>query len=335
MGPTRRNWSTDSALLGLSVVGIVTGAGLALAGAHDAADLAWAIRTAIGIVPLAWSVVRDLVHRETGVDLIALLAMAFALAFGEYLAGAVIALMLSSGQALEAYADVRAHRELSSLLSRAPRTVHRYDEGELRSVDVALVQPSDLLLVKPGEVVPVDGVLSAGTAVLDEGALTGESRPVERQQGDPLRSGAVNAGPAFDLRATASAERSTYAGIVRLVEEAQRQKAPFVRLADRYALVFVPVTLAVAGAAWLFTGDPVRALAVLVVATPCPLILAAPIAIVAGISRSARRGIIGQGRGSARDPLPAGPCCCSTRPARSPLACPTWPTSRCRRPLAG
>jgi heavy metal translocating P-type ATPase len=298
MGSNRRLWASDNAFLALSVVGIATGAGFALAGAHHAANVVWAITTAVGLVPLAWSVGRDLLHRETGVDLIALLAMAFALAFGEYLAGAVIALMLSSGRALEAYADARAHRELSSLLARAPRTVHRYEEGELRSLDVAVVRPGELLLVKPGEVVPVDGVLSAANAVLDESALTGESRPTERQQGDPVRSGAVNAGPAFDLRATATAEQSTYAGIVRLVEEAQRQKAPFVRLADRYALVFVPVTLAIAGAAWLLTGDPVRALAVLVVATPCPLILAAPIAIVAGISRSARRGIIVKGGGA-------------------------------------
>ncbi|MGZ4108735.1 MAG: heavy metal translocating P-type ATPase, partial [Actinomycetota bacterium] len=246
----------------------------------------------------AWSVLSDLLKRETGVDLIALLAMVFALAFGQYLAGAVIALMLSSGRALEAYADARARRELSSLLARAPRTVHRYEDGELRSVDVELVQPGDLLLVKPGEVLPVDGLLAGAAAVLDESALTGESRPVERAQGDPIRSGAVNAGSAFDLRATATSEESTYAGIVRLVEEAQRRKAPFVRLADRYALIFIPVTLAIAGGAWLVTGDAVRALAVLVVATPCPLILAAPIAIVAGISRSARRGIIVKGGGA-------------------------------------
>jgi heavy metal translocating P-type ATPase len=298
MGPRRRIWSTDNIFLALSVVGIATGAGLAFADAHHAATMAWAATTAIGVLPLAWSVGSDLLKRETGVDLIALLAMVFALAFGEYLAGAVIALMLSSGQALEAYADTRAHRELSSLLARAPRTVHRYEDGELASVDVGLVQPGDLLLVKPGEVVPVDGLLGTATAVFDESALTGESRPVERLQGDPVRSGAVNAGAAFDLRATATSEESTYAGIVRLVEEAQRQKAPFVRLADRYALVFIPVTLAIAGGAWLLTGDAVRALAVLVVATPCPLILAAPIAIVAGVSRSARRGIIVKGGGA-------------------------------------
>ncbi len=284
--------------LAASVVGIATGAALWLADARDAAEVAWAITTAIGLLPLAYSVAVDLLHRETGVDLIALLAMAGALALGEYLAGAVIALMLSSGRSLEAYAGRRAHRELSALLERAPRTVHRYGDGALVSVRIEEVRPGDVLLVKKGEVVPVDGVLMSENAVLDESALTGESLPVARTAGEVLRSGAVNAAASFDIRAVATADESTYAGIVRLVEEAETQKAPFVRLADRYALVFIPVTLAVAVAAWAVTGKPVRALAVLVVATPCPLILAAPIAIVAGISRAARRGIIVKGGGA-------------------------------------
>ncbi|HEX9123983.1 MAG TPA: heavy metal translocating P-type ATPase [Actinomycetota bacterium] len=284
--------------LAASVVGIATGGILRLVGAKDGAEVAWALTTAVGIVPLAWSVIRDLLHGETGVDPIALLAMVGALALGNYLAGAVIALMLSSGQSLEAYADSRAHRELSALLARAPRIVHRYVDGSLESVPIDQVRPGDQLLVKKGEVVPVDGFLVSEHAVLDESALTGESRPVERSTGDPLRSGAVDAGPSFDLRATATAEESTYAGIVRLVKEAQTQKAPFVRLADRYAAIFVPVTLVIAGGAWLLTGDAERALAVLVVATPCPLILAAPIAIVSGISRAAKRGIIVKGGGA-------------------------------------
>ena len=156
----------------------------------------------------------------------------------------------------------------------------------------------DRLLVKPGEVVPVDGIVIGAAATLDESALTGEARLVTREAGDPVSSGTVNAGAPFDLVATATAEHSTYAGIVRLVEEAQSSKAPFVRLADRYALLFVPLTLVIAGFAWITSGDPVRALSVLVVATPCPLLLAAPIAIVAGISRSAKRGIIVKGGGA-------------------------------------
>jgi heavy metal translocating P-type ATPase len=297
MKATRRR-NASRAFLAIAVVGLALGGLLWAAGAHDAANVTWAATTIVGILPLAYSVAIDLLHRETGVDVIALLAMAGALAFGEYLAGAVIALMLSSGRSLEAYADARARRELSSLLERAPRTVHRYLGEELESIPIGEARPGDLLLVKQGEVVPVDGILVSENCVLDESALTGESRPVERSKGEPLRSGALNAGASFALRATATAEESTYSGIVRLIEEAEKQKAPFVRLADRYALLFVPVTLVIAAGAWILTGDPVRALAVLVVATPCPLILAVPIAIVAGISRAARRGIIVKGGGA-------------------------------------
>jgi heavy metal translocating P-type ATPase len=295
----RRRWlAPSSIILAISLVGISAGGILYLSGSHDAADLVWAATTVLGVVPLAWEVLRGILRREAGVDLIALLAMLGALALSEYLAGAVIAAMLATGRSLEEFADARAHRELSALLERAPRSAHRYTGETLHSVPVEEVRPGDRLLVKKGEVVPVDGILEDETSILDESALTGESRPAERIFGEQIRSGAVNAGPAFDLTAVATASESTYAGIVRLVEEAQRDKAPFVRLADRYALIFVPVTLAIAGGAWALTGEPVRALAVLVVATPCPLILAAPIAIVAGISRAAKRGIIIKGGGA-------------------------------------
>jgi len=246
------------------------------------------------LLPLAVSVARSLVRRKPGVDVIALLALAGALALGEVLAGAVIAVMLASGRLLERYAGERARRELSALLRRAPQAAHRYEQGGLVTCPLEAVQRGDRLLVRPGEVVPVDGtVLGAGVgAVLDESALTGEATPVERTAGEAVQSGVVNAGAPFAMRATSTAADSTYAGIVRLVEQAQRSRAPFVRLADRYALAFVPVTLVAAGAAWALSGSAVRALAVLVVATPCPLILAAPVAIVAGISRAARRGVI-------------------------------------------
>ena len=159
---------------------------------------------------------------------------------------------------------------------------------------MSAVVPGDRLLVKPGEVVPVDG-LAESPAVLDESALTGESVPVERSAGEPVRSGVVNGGPPFALRATTTAAQSTYAGIVRLVEAASADQAPFVRMADRYALAFVPLTLALALVTWAWTGSLLRAVAVLVVATPCPLILAAPVAITSGLSRAARRGVIVKG----------------------------------------
>ncbi len=282
-------------LAGIALSGILAGGLARLAGAGSAADVLWALTTAVVLAPLALAVFADLRRGELGVDLIALLAMAGSLALGEHLAGAVIALMLSGGQALEAFAGARARRELTALLTRAPRAVHRYEDGLLTSPPLEEIRPGDFLLVKPGEVVPVDGLVEGEPAVLDESALTGESRPVERSAGELARSGTVNGGGPFDLRAVATAAESTYAGIVRLVREAEASKAPFVRLADRYALVFLPLTLAVAAAAWALSGDPVRALAVLVVATPCPLILAAPVAILAGVSRSARRGVIVKG----------------------------------------
>lgn len=285
-------------LLPLTLAGLVAGLAATVAGSDAVAWWCWTVPAAFVGLWLLGSIVRDLLRREAGVDVIAVLAIAGALLFGESLAAAVIAVMLATGDALERYADGRAHRELSALISRAPRTVHRHEDGTIRDHPIAEVAVGDRLLVKPGEVVPVDGTVVGVTATLDESALTGEARLVVREAHDRVSSGTVNAGAPFDLVATATAERSTYAGIVRLVEEAQSSKAPFVRLADRYALLFVPLTLVIAGFAWAISGDPVRALAVIVVATPCPLLLAAPIAIVAGISRSARRGIIVKGGGA-------------------------------------
>ncbi len=278
-----------------AVGGVLFGLAAHIAGADGTADLAWGLTSLAGLVPLSIYVARDLWRREPGVDLIALLAIGGALALGEYLAGAVIAVMLATGWSLELYAGARARRELTGLLERAPRVVHRYQGGDIVSPPLDDVRPGDLLLVKPGEIVPVDGFINSEFAVLDESALTGEPNPAERVRGEQIASGVVNVGAAFDMVAVTTADQSTYAGIVRLVREAQESKAPFVRMADRYALVFVPLTLAVAGAAWLLSGDVVRALAVVVVATPCPLILAAPIAIVSGVSRAARRGVIVKG----------------------------------------
>jgi heavy metal translocating P-type ATPase len=295
MAPSWLALPWERAWLGFTTGALVAGGVAWLAGVDALASACWIAAIVVALVPLAYTIVRDLMRGETGVDVIALLALAGALALGEYAAGAVIAVMYTSGTALEQYAAGRAKRELSALLERAPRIVHRYDDGELTAPPLADVRPRDRLLVKPGEVVPVDGVVSGDVAVLDESVLTGESRLVERGGGEPLRSGAVNAGGPFDMYATTTAAESTYAGIVRLVREAQRSKAPFVRLADRYALIFLPLTLGIAGVAWIVSGDPVRALAVLVVATPCPLILAAPIALMAGISRAARRGIVMKG----------------------------------------
>src|SRR5215218_1601748 len=297
--PARLSWWTAQRFarvaFALTVAGLLAGALAWLSGHPRAAGTLWAATTALVLLPLLLNILASLRRGELGVDAIALLAMAGALAFGEYLAGAVVALMLSGGEMLEIYAAGRARKELSSLIERAPRVVHRYEDGHLTEPAIEEVRPGDRLLVKPGEIVPVDGVVLGPDAVLDESALTGESTPVDRRPGDRVPSGSLNDGGPFDLRAVATAEGSTYAAIVRLVREAEASRAPFVRLADRYSLVFLPVTLAVAGLAWALSGDPVRGLAVLVVATPCPLILAAPVAFIAGISRAAKRGVIIKG----------------------------------------
>jgi heavy metal translocating P-type ATPase len=279
-------------LAGLLLGALLAGSALALSGASSAAELVWAGAIVAALVPLSWSVVRALGGGRIGVDVIALLAMVGALVLGQELAGVVIALMLAGGNTLEEAARRRARSELTALLERAPRIAHRRWDGRLEEVPVDSLGPDDIVAVRPGEVVPVDGVVEAGEAVLDEAAMTGESLPVTRGVGDPVRSGSANAGGAFDLRATCTAAESAYSGLVRLVRDAHAERAPFVRMADRYAAWLFPLTLLVAGAAWAISGDPVRALAVLVVATPCPLILAAPIAIVSGMSRAARHGVI-------------------------------------------
>ena len=277
------------------LVAIGVGGLLHLLSESVAGDAVWAIATAVVLIPLAWTVGRCVLHGDVGVDAIALVAMAASLALGEYLAGAVVGLMLAGGNALEDSAAGRARRELSSLVGRAPRVAHRRVGDRIEKVPVEALVVGDHVLVRQGEVVPVDGLVMSGEAVLDESALSGEALPLSYKQGAPVRSGTANAGDAFELRATRPASESAYAGIVRLVRQAESHKAPFVRMADRYAAFFLPVTLIAAGVAWVLSGDPVRGLAVLVVATPCPLILAAPVAILSGVSRAARAGVIVKG----------------------------------------
>lgn len=278
-------------LVALSVGGV-----LHLTGHVRLGDLILAVAVGVLLVALTLDVLRTLVReRRVGVDLIALLAMAGALALGEYFAGAVIALMFSGGQSLEVMAARRARRELTALVARAPRSARVRRGGELLELPVDQVGVDDVVVVRTGEVVPVDGSVVAGEAVLDESALTGESLPVTRGPGQEVLSGTANAGAPFDVRATRPAADSAYAALVRLVQDAEGSRPHFVRVADRFAVIFLPITLLVAGLAWAMSGDPVRALAVLVVATPCPLILAAPIALVAGVSRAARAGVIVKG----------------------------------------
>ncbi len=279
----------------------------AVAGAADLPDLRDGLWAAGGLLGLAVAVVdiaRALRERIGGVDVLAALALLGTLAVGEYLAGALVALMLSSGAWLEQRAQARATRELRLLADRAPAHARRVEAGQVRVIDADQVRAGDELLLASGDIVPADGrLLGAGT--FDESALSGEAGPVERPEGDRVRSGVVNSGPPVHMLATAAAMDSTYAGVIRLVAKARAGAAPFVRLADRLAVWFVPLALLVAAAAWLRAGDPDAAVAVLVVATPCPLLLAVPIAVMSGISQCARRGVVVKG-GAALEQLAAG-----------------------------
>jgi heavy metal translocating P-type ATPase len=282
-------------LVTIAILGLASGILAHAAGQPELARLCWTLATAPVIVGLAISIIRDFLAGRLGVDAIALFSMTAALALGEPLAGAVIALMYSGGNVLEEIAVSRAEHDLPSLVDRAPRVAHRRVDDGSEDVPVGVVAVGDRLLVRAGEVIPVDGIVGSDIATIDEAALTGEPIPVVRHRGTAIYSGSLNAGETFEMTASSVAGESTYAGIVRLVTAAQTAKAPFVRLADRYALVFLPFTVAVAAIAWLISGDLIRSLAVLVAATPCPLILAAPVAFIAGVAQAARRGILVKG----------------------------------------
>jgi heavy metal translocating P-type ATPase len=286
-------------LAAVALTAIAAGGLLHLAGSEAAGQQVWRAAVALLAAELTFEVARTvIVDRHLGVDTIALVAMVGALALGEELAGAVIGLMFTGGAALEAAASRRARRELTRLVERAPRVARRHVDDGLEEVAVGVVAPGDVVLVRTGEVIPVDGTVVSPEAVVDTSTLSGEPLPVTLRAGMPVMSGTANAGAPFDVRADRPAAESAYAALVRLVEQAHAQRAPFVRMADRYAGVFLPVTLIVAGLAWALSGDPVRGLAVVVVATPCPLILAAPIALVSGLSRAARNGVIVKGAGA-------------------------------------
>jgi len=287
----------DLLLLAIALAGLAGGGILHAAGWGGEGHVLWAITTLIGVGPATWWVVDAARHGRLGVDVIALLALIGTLVVGEYLAGAVITVMLASGRALEGWAAGRAKRELNRLVERAPKVAHVHRGDRIVDVDASSVVVGDLVLVKPGEVVPVDGRVEVGVAVIDESVLTGEPLPVEHERGEAVRSGTVNAGAPLELRATTTADNSAYAGIVHLVAAAQTASAPAVRLADRYAVWFLGASLGLASAAAVVSGELSRAVAVLVVATPCPLILAVPVALVSGLSRTAARGVIVKGGG--------------------------------------
>ena len=285
------------ALIAIALAGLVVGALAWANGNSDLANWCWATGTLPVVTVLFFSMLRDFLAGRFGVDSIAFISMAAALLLGQNLAGIIIAIMYAGGNVLEDFAIARAERDLRSLIDRAPRLAHRRVGSTIEDVPIDQVAVGDNILVRGGEIVPVDGVILSHSATMDEAALTGEPIPVSRQVGELARSGSLNAGDSFEIRASTIASESTSAGIVRMVSAAQTAKSPFIRMADRYALLLLPITLAIAAGAWVFSNDPVRALAVMVAATPCPLILAAPVAFIAGVAQAARRGILIKGGG--------------------------------------
>lgn len=277
-----------------SLVSLAALIGLALyfSGQQFAAQIIVSGAALVVCIPLLLSMWQDLRSGSYGIDILAITGIVTAVILGEYWAAIVIGIMLTGGEALEDYAEHRAKTELTALLHRAPQkaTIMR---GR-RTVEVAAhdVKVGDKVLLKPGEVVPVDAVILEGSGSFDESALTGESLPVSKQAGDTILSGSSNIDGAITVRCLHSAKDSQFEQIVKLVRAASNSKAPFVRLADKYAVPFTIIAYTIAGCTWIYTGDATRFLEVIVVATPCPLILAAPIAIISGMSRSAKAGII-------------------------------------------
>lgn len=266
---------------------------LAAVGQEDAARLVASLYAVAAAAIRSVSMVKEILRGRWGIDLLAVTAILSTVAVGEYAASLIIVLMLAGGEALEGYAEGRAVHELRSLLERAPRLAHRAHEGgNPEDIPVAEVRPGDVLVVRPSEVVPVDGRLLSESGVFDESALTGESLPVDRRAGDMLLSGSLNGEAAVRMQASTTAENSQYSRILTMVQEAAASRAPVVRLADRYAVPFTALAFLLAGSAWYLSGDAARFAQVLVVATPCPLLLAAPVAFLAGTSRAAHSGII-------------------------------------------
>ncbi len=267
--------------------------------AHSAARWVATIFSAAVIVRVSIGMVKDLLKGHWGIDILALMAILSTILVGEYIAALIVCLMLTGGEALEDYASNRAKRSLSALLERAPQVAHLVDAaGNTRDVPLDDVVIGDRLLVRPAEVVPVDGTLATDTgdqdlrADFDQSSLTGEPLPVTKRVGDDIMSGSLNGQRAVIIEATAAARDSQYARILDLVREAADSRAPMVRLADRYAVPFTAISLLIAGLAWWISGDPVRFAEVLVVATPCPLLIAAPVAFLGGMSRAAKAGVI-------------------------------------------
>jgi heavy metal translocating P-type ATPase len=278
--------------LSMVVLSIIIGLILEFTGKHLAAHIVLTISAVANVIPLIWDMIQDLRSGTYGVDILAATAIISSLLFREYWAATIIVLMLTGGETLEDYAQARARTELDALMSSAPKKAHILRGRKTIDVAVSSVRPNDKLIIKAGEIVPVDAVITEGTASFDESSLTGESLPAVKKTGEEILSGSINLDGAVTVKALRAAEDSQFEQIIKLVKAAASSKSPFVRLTDRYSIPFTLISFAIAISAWVISGQPIRFLEVLVVATPCPLIFGAPIALISGMSRAAKQGII-------------------------------------------
>lgn len=278
--------------LAFVIVAVLVAAALDIGGLHTWAHLLLAATAAISVIPLALGMINDFRDGSYGLDILALTAIITSVLLREYWAGIIIVLMLTGGEALEDYAEQRAKKELSFLLELKPKKAHLYKGNKLFDIKVSEVKVGDKLQILPGEVVPVDAEIIEGSSSFDESSLTGESLPVNRDKGGTILSGSINVDGVVTVKALHTAKDSQYEQIVQLARSAAAGQSPFVRLADRYSIPFSAVAFLLAGLTWAASGNPVRFLEVIVVATPCPLLLGAPIALISGMSRSAKHGII-------------------------------------------
>jgi heavy metal translocating P-type ATPase len=270
----------------------IIGCVLDLTTLDTAAHWVLAIAAGVGAIPLAVDMVKTLRSGRFGIDVLALTAIVTSIILGEYWAAIIIVLMLTGGESLEDYAEKRAKRELTSLISHRPKKAHLLKGRKTVEIRVSEINVADKLTILPGEVIPVDATIIEGTTSLNEASITGESVPVTKNKGDTVLSGSINIDGAITVKALHTAADSQYEQIIKLVRNAAASQSPFVRLADRYSVPFTAISFMIAGAAWFISGDAVRFLEVLVVATPCPLLLGAPIAIISGMSRASKNGVI-------------------------------------------
>ena len=276
----------------IALIGLFIGGILQVSHEEQAGKIVWLITLIGGGIPVVWQTVREILHKHFVADIVAMLAIIVSIILNDAFPGVIIVLMQSGGKALEDYAYRRASSSLDSLLSRAPRIAHRKTDHNIEEIQVSQINIDDILIIRPGDLIPVDGEVLSLQALVDESSLTGEPLPKSKTCGNQVFSGTINIGDAFDIKATRKSDESQYSKIVKLVKKAQQEKAPIQRLADKYAVWFTPLTLAVSAAGWLVTNNFETILSVLVVATPCSLIFATPVAIISGINRAAKTGII-------------------------------------------